>query len=1056
MRRTYAVALILAAAVLLCAHRVDAGNQKMNAVVNQMKKLVYQPIDKWQMTSTLTEAEVLDPATPAKKFKKVGSGYFWADTPSIWIRATYQVPEKVLDVPVAGTKISFAANVEDYGEIYVNGKQVQTFHRADGFATITENANPGDKFLIALKISRNGSQAGLLRDMSIQYAALRELDETVTGFAQAMQSLDFILGIMNENPKKWDSLLDKASAKIDVAALSGGDLKKFYASLDSCNNSLLPLSKSIKKYSMMLVGYSHIDPAWLWTKAEGENIVVKGTDEQILGLMKDFPDMVYVANQMHTYRWMEKDYPEIFAQIKQKIKEHKWEPAGAEWVEPDGNLPNGESYVRQFMYGRKYSKAKFNFISSVGLTPDSFGYNWNLPQILKKTEFRGFVTQKISWNDTTKFPYHLFWWQAPDGSKVLVYFPEGGYGESVDPVVMAQQLAAMKSQHGVNSNLVLFGVGDHGGGIPRDYVKRAYSLRSNPLYPKIEFMGLEKVFDRTFADAKTHKFPTWKSELYLQYHRGTYTSQADTKLHNRRNEHCLMNAEKFSTIAERTARVPYAFDQIEEAWKILLFNQFHDILPGSSITPVYQDADKDHAWIAKQCDNVLDTTMAGIAKTADTKGEGQALVLFNGVAWQRDDVISVDLGAGVTEASVYNERGKEVPVQVSTDSDGNGKALFVARNLPPMGYAVYRLVEGRKSTAAARPLKVDGNQLDNEFFTVKIDPATGWVTSVYDKKNKREIVAQGKAAFELQAQQEGSNADAWDPRFPPDGGHLVMPPASEVSIVESGPVRVTIVAKRKFLTKTSFSQYYSLVEGMPIVYGRLNTDYKDPNVFLKSAFAMNMDADYVTYEIPYANIKRTTKPKTAEEKAQWEVSGHRWVDYTDKSGKYGVTLLSYSKYGYDAKENVLRMTMLRSPVGPDPMADKHFHSIPYALYPHAGGWQRANSPRRGVEYNDPVIVVKADSHSGKLGKSRSFFSLLTDNAAISTVKKAENGKGYIVRVVETQGKDGSVTITLPSHPKAVYETNLVERNLRKFATPQGTKLTVPLGHYEIKSIRVVF
>lgn len=1050
------LAIVTLVVFVFAAAPCFAANAKLTAKINAMQKLVQQPLDKWQMSSKLTQEEVMDPKTPSNKFRRVGIGYFWADAQDIWLRTKYEVPETILNVPVAGSSISLAANIEDWGEIFINGELVQSFRRSTGYVTFTESAKPGDRYFIVIHARRKDRDTGLLRDISLSYSTLREVDDIVDGFVESAQAMDVLIEVSGEDAAKWQPTIDQAADAIDIAALEKGDLKTFYASLDTFNQIMAPLSATIKQYSMLLVAYSHIDLAWLWDKHEGEHVVWKGTSEQVLDLLKDYPDMIYVANQMHGYRWMETDYPELFARIKESVAAGKWSPSGAEWVEPDGNLPHGESYVRQFMYGRKYSKDKFGFVSTVGLTPDSFGYNWSMPQILVKSDMRGFVTQKISWNDTTRFPYNLFWWESPDGSKILVYFPQGSYGENVNGLHMANQLASMKRKHGVNQNLVIYGVGDHGGGIPRDYIQRAYALRTNPLYPNIEFMNFDQVFDRVEAEAKTKDFPTWKTELYLEYHRGTYTTQADTKNNNRRSEHCLMNAEKFSTLAETSAGVAYPFSKIEEAWKILLFNQFHDILPGSSITPVYIDADKDYKWIAGECKTTLDGAFAGLDRDADTTGGGTPYMLFNGLSWARDDVVEIEVDDGVTQAAVYDDAGREIPAQVTKLGEGTN-VIFVARGVPALGYAVYHVDTTKKSSAKGGLLKVDNGTMENDFYKVVVDPKTGWISSIFDKKNNREILANGGAAFELQAQHEdGTAADAWDPRFPADGGHIVMPLAEKVAIVENGPVRVTIAAERSFETASGFRSYYSLVDGSPIIHGRLDARWKDPNIFLKSAFTFNLDADYVTYEIPYANIQRVTKPDEPAEKAQWEVSGHRWADYTDNKGDYGVTLLSFSKYGYDARNNVLRMTMLRSPMRPDAFADRGNHSIPYALYPHAGGWAVADSPLRGMEYNDPVFAVKVDAHAGAKGKRFSYASAASDNVAISTIKKAEDGNGYVIRLVETEGRDGTVTIKLPAIPKLVEETNLVERKLGDIAAPGKAELTVPIGHYEIKSIRVVF
>jgi len=272
-----------------------------------------------------------------------------------------------------------------------------------------------------------------------------------------------------------------------------------------------------------------------------------------------------------------------------------------------------------------------------------------------------------------------------------------------------------------------------------------------------------------YADDKKLHFPTWNTELYLEYHRGTYTSQARTKNNNRRNEIKMMNSERFSTIASLAAGQKYPFDDIEATWKILLFNQFHDILPGSSINAVYKDVDKDHAWIAGQANTFIGNAQKAISKNVDTSGNGTPLVLFNGLSWSRDDVVETPLSAGVTEASVYDNVGKEIPAQVITKDDGSKAVIFLAKNIPAMGFAVYSLFERKRSFTTAPEPTVSADKMENEFFTVKVDPTTGWVSSIYDKRNKREIVENGKAAFQLMAYKEASSADAWDPRFVDDG-----------------------------------------------------------------------------------------------------------------------------------------------------------------------------------------------------------------------------------------------------------------------------------------------
>ncbi|MFH1572828.1 MAG: hypothetical protein ABIG68_02530, partial [Acidobacteriota bacterium] len=676
---------------LLSAPRAVALHTKLHSAALEMEKLVFQPIEKWQMSPDMTKEEALDMGTK-KKFRRVGIGYFWADAETLWLRTRYEVPERILNTPVAGSKIQLSVNIEDYFEIYVNGELLQQARRSTGRVTLTESANPGDRFFIVIMAQRKSNDTGLIRNTMLEYDIFDDLALRALGYAGSFEALGVLFELTDEDPEKWKPVLDRAGEAIDIDALRDGRFDDFYASLDRSDEILKPLTDIFQRYSMLLVGYSHIDPAWMWDRAEGEHIVVKGTSEKVLELQEEFPGWVYAMNQMHCFRWMEQDYPELFERMKDAVLRGAWEPVGAEWVEPDGNLPGGEAFVRQFLYGRKYSIDKFGFASTIGWTPDSFGYNWNLPQILKKCDMRGFVTQKIGWSDTTRFPHNLFWWESPDGSRVLVYFPQGSYGESVISTKMATELRKMKEKHGVDSNLVIFGIGDHGGGIPRDYAQRAFGLAKSPIFPKIEFTSMERVFDRMLEKDKELHFPTWKDELYLEYHRGTYTSQARTKNNNRRNEIALANAEKFSSIASMVHDTEYEFDRIEEAWKILLFNQFHDILPGSSINPVYRDADADHAWVAAEAKEITDAVLNRLANMSFTLGPGDSYVIFNPSSWQRQGLVEIDLAPGVTEAAVFNEVDEPVPAQIIYKPGGNRSVLFVARSVPGIGYAVYRVV----------------------------------------------------------------------------------------------------------------------------------------------------------------------------------------------------------------------------------------------------------------------------------------------------------------------------------------------------------------------------
>ena len=612
---------------------------------------------------------------------------------------------------------------------------------------LTENAKPGQTFDIDMFVVKKPTEApGEFRQAYLVYDILKTIDLQMIGLVESVSALDVTLPLAGGDVSKWKTMLDDASSLLNVDALQHGKLSTWHASWRAFASKVAPLSERLKRFTMYLISYSHIDPAWLWPKAEGKHVVVPGTSEGTLEVMNEHPALTYTMNQMHCYRWLERHYPQLFERVLEKVREGRWEAAGAQWVESDSNLPSGESFVRQYLYGRRYSKEKLGVVSDIGWTPDSFGYNWNLPQLLKKSGFRGFVTQKLSWNDTTKFPHHVFWWQAPDGSRVLVLLPQGNYDEKVLGKRSAEQLARMHKENGLTHHLVIFGMGDHGGGIPRDFTKRGEGLAISPLYPKMKFTTMSHYFDLLEKADKSLKFPTWNGELYLQRHRGTYTTQAQTKSSNRRNENALLVAEKFGSLAEMVTGHPQATRRLEEAWKLLLFNQFHDILPGSSIPEVYRDAREDYSRVSHEATDIRDDAFRILSEHIDTSGTGMPVVLFNDLAWRRDGLATVPLPNLVAEVSVFDDQDRPVTSQIVPRKNGNNAVVFVARDVPPMGFVSYRIIEWQKGAPQKSSLNVSRKGIENEFVRIGIDQRTGTVTSLFDKRLQREL-AKGKEGF---------------------------------------------------------------------------------------------------------------------------------------------------------------------------------------------------------------------------------------------------------------------------------------------------------------------
>lgn len=1031
------------------AHAEDAIVDKVINSLNKQREAYKADLPKWKVNAKGCGNCLDQNFAPGKGWKSAAVGYaFQPSEAGVWIWTKYKIPETIGGLPAKGSRVMLKVGVLKSSDVYINGKWATNTTDDRGDALLTSNAIPGEEYSIVLH-GVNRYAGGIFFKAYLEFVPQEAIQQEAVAFINDVAAVRSLLEYAPDK-EKWLPLLDDAASLVDLDAFDKNDAPRFLASLQAARKLLEPIKQFTSRFSILLMGYSHIDLAWLWDKREGEEVWLN-TSRIILNLMNDYPEWVYCAGQAAGYQWMERDYPEVWEQIKNRVAEGRWEVVGGTWAEFDSNVPGGESYVRQLLYGKRWFREKFGRDIVIAWTPDSFGYNWNLAQIYKKAGMVGFLTQKINWNDTTKFPHHIFWWESPDGSRLMTYFPVGGYGESLDTGPTLDHLKTMEKTTGLKETFEIFGVGDHGGGVTRTHLNRAFAFKNDPLFPPTEFSRADTYFNRLIDLSKKVDFPVYNNELYLQYHRGTYTSQASTKRNNRFGETALTTAEIFSAIAGSYG-FTYPRAEIRGAWDILMFNQFHDVLPGSSINKVYKDADADYAKMFETTSGVTDNALKSIAAKIDTTGAGDALLIFNPLAWARDDAVELAV-PDPENSSILDAAGKPVPSQVVTAAaDGSKKLLFVARETPAAGYATYRLKHAAAMKSVPGALKVSGTTIENKFFKVTVNPATGNISSLIDKRDGREYFGGANEGNMLQCyRDQHPEYDAWNIRL-----HEEIPVAlaSPPEIVENGPVRVTL-RWTKTVGKSTFVHYLSLVDGVPEVFARLEVDWQESHVMAKLAFKLNLASDTAWYEIPYAAIPRPAVAKTDEERAKWEVSAQKWVDYPAGDGKAGFSIINNSKYGYDTKDNVMRMSLLRSPKDPDPQADMKHHSIAYSLYPHAGDWRAAATPRRGYEFNWPVLAVIEPAHKGALPATQSFFSSEPSNVILASVKLAEDSDALILRVYEATGKDSTAKITLFAAPKSVEETNLMEEQPKKVKF-SGNTIEVPIGHYELKTFKVTF
>jgi alpha-mannosidase len=812
--------------------------------------------------------------------------------------------------------------------------------------------------------------------------------------------------------------------------------------------------------TIVATGHAHLDVAWLWTVDQIRRKAGRSF-HTVLRLMEEFPDYHFTQSQPQLYDFVRQDYPELFAAIKQRVAEGRWEPIGGMWVEADCNLTGAESLARQFLLGRTFFREHFGpeAESRVLWLPDVFGYAWALPQLIKQAGLEYFFTIKIGWSQYNRMPYDTFWWQGLDGTRVLTHFsttPEpGGYGASTynSTATPAQVIGTWTNfqQKELHHNLLMaFGYGDGGGGPTREMLENIREMAAFPETPRLRQMDVGDLFPAIEAKAGRH-LPTWNGELYLELHRGTYTTQSRTKRSNRKSEFRLHDAEFLASLASvLDVQYEYPAAALRHAWELVCLNQFHDIIPGSSIGPVYVESQKHHAEVQGTARDVQDAALSAIADrlggTSNSEST-QSLLIVNPTSFVRED-LAFWPGRLADGHSLQGADGARLPVQPA--ADGTWVAPGV---LPP--FSVTPLTEA----ADAGPLPdgelvITPNLLENRFLRVELDEA-GDITRIYDKVNGRDVLPQEAIANQFQAFEDRPlQWDAWDVDIFFEDKMWKSDPAGSVNVIEAGPLRATLELRRRIL-HSDYVQRISLNYNSPRLDFDTTIDWRERHILLKVAFPVDVLSNVATYEIQWGNVQRATHRNTSWDWARFETCAQKWVDLSE--GDYGVSLLNDCKYGHDIRDNsprggVMRISLLRSPTAPDPEADQGEHRFAYSLFPHAGSWGETTIAQ-AYALNDPLIVAGPGSQA-LAPQPVSLLSAEPGNIVVETIKRAEDGDGLIVRFYESQRRRGQVQLRLGFELGSAWRTNLLEENQAEL-TPDGNTLSLPVRPYEIVTLRLV-
>ncbi|MGI5893577.1 MAG: alpha-mannosidase [Candidatus Merdivicinus sp.] len=750
------------------------------------------------------------------------------------------------------------------------------------------------------------------------------------------------------------------------------------------------------------IGHAHIDLAWLWPIRE---TIRKGarTFSHTLRLMERYPDYKFGASQAQLYDWMKQYYPTIYADMKQRIREKRWEVQGAMWVEPDTNVTGGESLIRQILVGTRFWKDEFGVTVNNLWLPDVFGYTGALPQILKKSGIDYFMTQKLSWNEHDSFPHHTFWWEGIDGSRVLTHMlPEETYNGPALPHSVTTMEKNFKEKGLSEYALMLFGIGDGGGG------PGAYHLERLDRIQNLEgFSPVKQRFARDLLEdisRENAEFSTWKGELYLENHRGTYTTQAKNKRYNRKLEYALRNLEYLAVLAESRAGIPYPAEELDKIWKEILLYQFHDILPGSSITRVYTESLARYAVLEEQIQQLTNVRLAAL--TAEKPA------LYNTLSFER------------TEMVTHNGETRRITVPAM--------AAVCWENGQPV---------------AADELTASENLLENECLCAKFDE-TGALISLFDKKNQREVLAAPANILRLY---DDSNGNAWNIEiYYEDKPVQQMQLKSARAYLENGAA----VLEQHYVTeKSSLIQKIRLEAGSDLLVFDTEADWHEHLKMLRTSFPVDVYSDEAICDIQFGNLHRSTHRNTSWDVSQFEICAHKWVDLND--GGYGISLLNDCKYGYKAENNILDLNLLRSSNDTSERdsqpLDQGVHHFAYAIYPHSGDEKQAKVEQKALAFNIPLLF--AECGTAKHLPEENFVRVAAENVELSAVKRAEDASGVIVRLFEIFGRKSEAEVTLPAGTSRCFLCSLTENEEQELTIREG-KVLLPFHPFEIQTLKL--
>lgn len=1037
--------------------------RKLDRRINEIREYSYREVSTLGEFAACEDKEKsINPQVPTQfdGWDKICVGDRWSGRDRyLWLHKEIQIPESwkgkravgIFDFGKtgAGNNSGFEAmcyiNEKPYQGVDVNHKEV--FFPEELY---------GKTFRLTFRLwsGLEGGGVPAPQEHMIKRADLAYLDEKVDDFYYlGAMVLDTVQNLADAEPVKYElrNALDQACKCIDWSYPGS---EEFYESVHQADDLLNEKIDGMKKDSLVkvkCVGHTHIDMAWLW-RLKHTHEKASRSFSTVLRMMEMFPEYIFLQTQPQLYAYIKEDFPEIYEEIKKRVQEGRWEVDGGMWVEADCNLTSGESLTRQILIGSKFIKDEFGKEVEYLWLPDVFGYSWALPQILKKSGIDMFMTTKISWNQYNRMPHDTFKWKGIDGSEVLTHFittPEpwnepGSWFYTYNGLLTAKTVKGVwdaYSEKEMNQELLIsYGYGDGGGGVNRDLLERRRRIDKIPGLPSLEtstagefFRDLKETVKNT--DRYVH---TWDGELYLEYHRGTYTSQGYNKRMNRKMELLYRKAEWLTAMhAVQSKKLELAKqEKLTEGWKLILTNQFHDIIPGSSIHEVYEDSRKDYAKVEAIGTEVIHDYFQ------DSLDEAKDVwTVYNDSGWNRDEIVAIPAAKA---GKFVDGDGNVLETQCEKDV-----TYVQVKNVPAMGHRAvfFRREDQTGEETSVSPFKVNGRKIETPFYQMTINEQ-GQIEKLYDKEYGRNVLAPNERGNVLQMfEDKPLDNDAWDIDIYYQQKMREVTDLVKWEVKECGSLRLVIGLMWKYMN-TTIEQDMVLYAADRRIDFRTKVDFQERQQLLKAAFPVDIRTTYATYDIQYGNVRRPNHWNTSWDQARFESVGHRFADLSERN--YGVALLNDCKYGYDVKGNLLRLSLLRSGKQPDHIQDVGEHVFTYSLLPHTGDIVSGGVVVSAHVLNNPMLICE-----GKEEKTEdTFMTIDNPQVEIDAVKKSEDGKYLVVRFHDYAGSSQKVTVKPNFCFRNWSEGDLRERRIGEICGDD--EVTMTLHPYEIKTVLFEF